>query len=221
MENKTVLKKDLLDGLIVNSPKEIKKSSFVIPNDLIDSSGILQTVVKKIFKVNTVAGAQNKIAYLRKRQGEIKTFLLNNKYFVKPAGLMSPEKNEEVIQIYKYLESFIEKKIEILKQELEGTQNVFDTVNAAENIINADEVNNLIEERIKNVVTNVPRQKEEEPLVCRKDIARMLSVSLVTINTWMRSGKLPYHRMGSRIYFKKSEVNEAMESSNILKRKKQ
>jgi len=64
----------------------------------------------------------------------------------------------------------------------------------------------LIRESVEEIISkNLPR-KIEDKLLCRKDVARLLSVSLVTVSTWMKSEKLPYHRIGSRIFFKESEV---------------
>jgi len=47
----------------------------------------------------------------------------------------------------------------------------------------------------------------------------LFSVSLVTIADWMKTGKLPYHRINSRIFFKKSEVLEALQSKSKIKAK--
>ena len=62
--------------------------------------------------------------------------------------------------------------------------------------------------------------KEEETLLRRKEVAKLFSVSLVTISQWMKSGKLPYHRINSRIFFKKSEVWSAMEINPKYRRAK-
>lgn len=50
----------------------------------------------------------------------------------------------------------------------------------------------------------------DEPLLKRKEIADILRISLVTLHQWMKEGRIPYHRIHSRIYFKPSEVQEAL-----------
>lgn len=43
--------------------------------------------------------------------------------------------------------------------------------------------------------------------------ARFLKVSKVTLFNWRKAGILPYHRIASRIYFKKHELIEAMKTA--------
>ncbi|NII26106.1 helix-turn-helix domain-containing protein [Pseudoflavitalea sp. X16] len=44
-----------------------------------------------------------------------------------------------------------------------------------------------------------------EPLLSRKDAAKILGISLVTLHSWMKKG-LPHHRHRGRVYFVRSEV---------------
>ncbi len=46
---------------------------------------------------------------------------------------------------------------------------------------------------------------KEEGLLNRKEIAKFLRVSLVTLTDWMKRG-LPCHKQRGRVYFDKSEV---------------
>ena len=45
----------------------------------------------------------------------------------------------------------------------------------------------------------------DEPLLNRKEMAKILRVSLVTLTDWMKRG-LPCHKQRGRVYFVKSEV---------------
>ena len=47
-----------------------------------------------------------------------------------------------------------------------------------------------------------------EPWVNLEDIAVHLSVSIDTVRTWVRNGKLPVYRVGKRYKFKISEIDE-------------
>ena len=53
---------------------------------------------------------------------------------------------------------------------------------------------------------------KEEKLLARKDLARFFGVSLVTINDWMNKGLLPYYKLNTRVYFKKSEILERLDT---------
>jgi len=78
--------------------------------------------------------------------------------------------------------------------------------------LNVDELKSIINESIENAIKINSKPKEEDSLLCRKDLARLFSVSLVTISSWTKNGKLPYYQIGSRIYFKKNEIMKIFDS---------
>lgn len=53
--------------------------------------------------------------------------------------------------------------------------------------------------------TETTKSTQEDDLLNRKEIAKFLRVSLVTLTDWMKRG-LPSHKQGGRIYFDKKEV---------------
>ncbi len=72
--------------------------------------------------------------------------------------------------------------------------------------ITLEELKALIEESFSKVISKIPAKAEDDKLMSRKEVALLFGVSLVTINTWCRKGKLKPHHMGSKVYFFKSEV---------------
>lgn len=60
--------------------------------------------------------------------------------------------------------------------------------------------------------------EQEEGLLNRKEIAKLLRVSLVTLNDWMKGG-LPSHKQGGRIYFDKREVLDYIKEKTVMERK--
>jgi len=52
----------------------------------------------------------------------------------------------------------------------------------------------------------------QEKLLSKQELATELGVSLVTLTDWMKKG-LPYLRLHKRVYFKKSEVLNAMQQT--------
>lgn len=58
--------------------------------------------------------------------------------------------------------------------------------------------------------------KHEADLISRKEIAKMLQVSLVTLTDWMKRG-LPCHKQRGRVYFIKSEVLEYIRKNKASK----
>ena len=51
----------------------------------------------------------------------------------------------------------------------------------------------------------------------RKETAQILRVTLPTLYDWTKRGYLQSYRMGSRIRYKRSEVNEAFDSGQLQK----
>ena len=85
--------------------------------------------------------------------------------------------------------------------------------------LKVDELKEIINNCVSDAISHIPVPKVEDcTLFRRKDVAALFKVSLVTITQWMKSGKLPYHRINSRIFFKKEEVMQAMETSPKYKR---
>ena len=64
------------------------------------------------------------------------------------------------------------------------------------------------------LVKNIPSQPTgEEQLLCRKEIAGLLGVSLVTLHDWMNRG-LPCHKQRGRVYFIRSEVMDYVKANH-------
>lgn len=68
-----------------------------------------------------------------------------------------------------------------------------------------DLVSECVSEAMNEHFKSEPQPKDEA-LLKTDEIAKYLGVSKVTIHTWKREGKIPFHRLGRRIYFKKSEI---------------
>lgn len=88
-------------------------------------------------------------------------------------------------------------------------------------LISSSELRNLLRSEINTALSQqlagIHDQKNDE-LLKRSDVANMFGVSLVTVHAWINSGQLPSHRIGSRVFFKKLEVIEAMRHVKIRKK---
>lgn len=73
----------------------------------------------------------------------------------------------------------------------------------------------MIKEAFKDELKEILKQNEKsddyDVLLSRKEVAKLLNVSLVTINKYKRDGKLPYCRLGRNLYFKKGDILKALE----------
>ena len=76
-------------------------------------------------------------------------------------------------------------------------------------------IKQAIEEYLNDaLVKNIPSQPAgEEQLLCRKEIAGLLGISLVTLHDWMNRG-LPCHKQRGRVYFIRSEVMDYVKANH-------
>lgn len=83
--------------------------------------------------------------------------------------------------------------------------------------ISIDEFRTLIDDSVKNAFTELqPKEpsKAENQLIKIEEVSKLLNVSQVTIHAWKKSGKLPFYKISNKIYFKKSEILEALYKSD-------
>jgi len=72
---------------------------------------------------------------------------------------------------------------------------------------------------IKNCVSSVLQSQTPEPppqddeLLTTAEATKLLRVSKVTIHKWRKEGRIKFHRINTRIRFKRSELMEALQTS--------
>ena len=78
---------------------------------------------------------------------------------------------------------------------------------------------NELETRFRAIVCEVvtsllPKTNEPEQLISMDEVRKMFtpSVSKPTIIQWTKDGKLQSHRIGGRVYYKRSEVSESLKT---------
>jgi excisionase family DNA binding protein len=55
---------------------------------------------------------------------------------------------------------------------------------------------------------------KEEKLLTTVEVCKLLHITRATCDTWRKQKKLPYKRIGSRVYFNEQEVLAALQSFN-------
>ncbi|SHE29877.1 Helix-turn-helix domain-containing protein [Cnuella takakiae] len=63
----------------------------------------------------------------------------------------------------------------------------------------------IIREEFANMVVQRPLEPRQEPFIPRREVANLLRVSLVTLNSWVKKG-MPAHKQQGKLYFLQSEV---------------
>jgi len=66
-----------------------------------------------------------------------------------------------------------------------------------------------------------PKEENNQPhYLSRKEVAKLLKITLPTLHDWTKLGRLKAYKIGSRVLYKPSEVQEALEKTQTLKHKK-
>jgi len=77
----------------------------------------------------------------------------------------------------------------------------------------------LILQGVQNQLNTFKKELEpssKEKYLTRIQTARMLSISLTTLNIWSRNGLCVAYKMGNRTYYKLSEIETNLNNSNTL-----
>jgi excisionase family DNA binding protein len=80
-----------------------------------------------------------------------------------------------------------------------------------------DNLLNGFKTELKEIVLNFQPKKQPEYLT-RKEVAKILKVSLVTLTDWNKKGVLKPYRLGNLIRYKRVELDQALISINSKKR---
>ncbi|MFC2125549.1 helix-turn-helix domain-containing protein [Bacteroidota bacterium] len=89
-------------------------------------------------------------------------------------------------------------------------------------VIPKDDLRQMIGEIVEYQVDSTFKQYKEmlvpeDKMMTIQETARFLDVSKVTLHNWKKNGKLPYLRLGKRVFFSQKEILEAMKSNVYLR----
>ena len=83
----------------------------------------------------------------------------------------------------------------------------------------------LSEAELQNLVTNAVKQalevKQQKELLSFKEVCQFLNVSASCLNQWKSQGRIPWKKLGKRVYFNRSELISALEEGGNYKKLKE
>ena len=78
---------------------------------------------------------------------------------------------------------------------------------------------NVVETAIKKALpikeTQNHKQEKEVHLLTKNDVAKIFSVSIKTINDWVKQGILSPTKVSSRVYFKREEISRLINDNTF------
>lgn len=79
--------------------------------------------------------------------------------------------------------------------------------------INKDELSSLIKDAVHLELS----QREEKKLLNFKETCEFLGISASALNQWKAQSKIPYKKLGKRVFFDRKEVMQSLKDSNYKK----
>ena len=79
--------------------------------------------------------------------------------------------------------------------------------------VTPEQLEQLIREAVKESFEahqKAPKNDETLTYLDRSEVARILKISISTLNNWVKQGKLNPYGICGRVYFKLSEIDQAM-----------
>jgi excisionase family DNA binding protein len=83
--------------------------------------------------------------------------------------------------------------------------------------ITEEELTNKILNGVKKILKNSEHEEVSEVLLDRREAAKILSVSLVTLWDWTRKDIIPSYRIGNQVRYKRSEIFVSLKKANNFK----
>ena len=80
-----------------------------------------------------------------------------------------------------------------------------------------EKIGQLIEFKLQGSFQKSNPTLNQSTLISRKEVAKLLKISLPTLNEWTKSGLLKSYRIGTRILYKLSEVEESITQRDFKK----
>ena len=68
----------------------------------------------------------------------------------------------------------------------------------------------LLREAVREEIAQVLEVQQYEPFIKTEEATDLLKVSKVTLLAWRKQGLIPFHKINSRVYYKKSELLAAV-----------
>ena len=76
----------------------------------------------------------------------------------------------------------------------------------------------IVRNEVEQIIKNLPTCQEPTPeLITRKETARILGISLPTLNEWTKNGTLPAQRIGTRVRYQRANVYASLKDVETLK----
>ena len=88
-------------------------------------------------------------------------------------------------------------------------------------VVDIDQLKTIINDAVTAAMKQHHAPEQQDEILRKVEVAKELKVSLKTIGKWMKQGKLPFHRINTRLFFKRSDIMNAMKLPQKYQRQKE
>jgi excisionase family DNA binding protein len=78
-------------------------------------------------------------------------------------------------------------------------------------------IEQIIDTKISTVL---PQNEIQSEFITRKEVAKLLKITLPTLHDWTKQGLLPSYRIGTRVLYKRQEVEASLQQVLFQKHKR-
>lgn len=85
-------------------------------------------------------------------------------------------------------------------------------------VITMEELNTVLDNRfskIETLISLIGGSKKTEEYLTRKEVCEMLKIDKSTLWRWTKEGLIAAYGAGNRVYYKRSEIEAALEQNKI------
>ena len=90
------------------------------------------------------------------------------------------------------------------------------------NGINLSDIKKVLREVLEEKSNDFtkPVKSEDQEYLTRKEVAKLLKISLTTLNDWSKQGIVQAYRIGNRVLYKKKEIEDSVSKVQSFKYKR-
>ncbi len=81
--------------------------------------------------------------------------------------------------------------------------------------ISTDQLQDLIKDAVRSELS----KKKEKEILNSKEICEFLNIHPSTLSAWKRENKIPFSKIGKRVFFKRQDVINSLKDSKYYKLK--
>lgn len=86
-------------------------------------------------------------------------------------------------------------------------------------LLSSIELENLVRNAVREELAAAANLKKEKEFLNARDVCALLNISVSTLSKWKRENRIPFSKIGKRVFFSRQDVIDSLKDSKYLKSK--